>query len=113
MSATAPVLLPTSPSCRACPAVGRSVRRAAAGALVGITLLLAAGCTGGQPKQPSSSPASGKHVSVLATWVGPELDAFRSVVAPFEAQTGIVVDDTTTTDLRGELRRRIAFGDAA
>ena len=88
-----------------------SVRRAAAGALVGITLLLVAGCTGGQPKRSSSSPVSGKHVSVLTTWVGPELDAFRSVVAPFEAQTGIVVDDTTTTDLRGELRRRIAFGE--
>ena len=88
-----------------------NIRHATAVAMVGAVLALASGCTGGQPTLPSTSPTSRTHVSVLATWVGPELDAFRSVVAPFEAQTGIVVDYTSTTDLRGELRRRIADGD--
>ena len=61
---------------------------------------------------PSTPSATRAHVTVLATWVGPELDAFRAVVAPFEAQTGIVVDYASTNDLRGELRRRMADGDA-
>jgi alpha-glucoside transport system substrate-binding protein len=48
---------------------------------------------------------------VLATWTGAELDAFRAVVAPFERQSGIRVVYEATTDLEGELERRIAAGD--
>lgn len=53
----------------------------------------------------------GGTVSVLGTWSGAELDAFRRVVAPFEATTGIVVRYETTSDLAAEVDRRVAAGD--
>jgi alpha-glucoside transport system substrate-binding protein len=50
-------------------------------------------------------------VTVLGTWSGPELDAFRAVVAPFEAASGASVAYVTTNDLAGEIDRRVAAGD--
>ncbi|MET0773802.1 MAG: ABC transporter substrate-binding protein [Candidatus Limnocylindrales bacterium] len=72
--------------------------------------MLAAGCAvrAGDATDVEPGPAT---VSVLGTWTGPELDAFRGVVAPFEAATGITVAYARTTDLAGEIDRRIAIGD--
>ncbi|MEZ4598018.1 MAG: hypothetical protein R3C32_15120 [Chloroflexota bacterium] len=52
----------------------------------------------------------GGTVSVLGTWSGAELDAFRRVVALFEATTGIVVRYETTSDLAAEVDRRCRRG---
>src|SRR4029079_5816560 len=83
-------------------------RIALPGLLLGLGLLTA-GCAvrAGDGMELDKAPAS---VSVLGTWTGPELDAFRRVVAPFEADTGISVVYTRTTDLAGEIDRRIAIG---
>ncbi len=77
-------------------------------------LLLAAGLvTAGCAVRAGSSditvgPAT---VTVLGSWSGAELGAFRAVVAPFEARTGISVAYAATDDLASEIDRRLAAGD--
>jgi alpha-glucoside transport system substrate-binding protein len=64
------------------------------------------GCTGA----PAPTPAS-NVIRVLGSWEGPEIDAFRAMVEPFEEQTGMNVVVSTTRDLKGALERSIAAGD--
>ncbi len=72
--------------------------------------LLAAGCVMGAAAV-APGPIVPGTVSVLGTWSGAELDAFRRVVAPFEAATGISVAYERTDDLSGEIDRRVAAGE--
>lgn len=72
--------------------------------------VVAVGCAA-RAEGPSSDHADPGSVTVLGTWTGPELDAFRSVVAPFEAATGISVAYDHIDDLAGEIDRRLAAGD--
>ncbi len=64
------------------------------------------GCAG--PATPTPEAA---EIRVLASWEGPEIDAFRSAVAPFEQRTGHTIVVSTTRDLKGALERAIASGD--
>jgi alpha-glucoside transport system substrate-binding protein len=57
----------------------------------------------------SSSPGAGS-VNVTGVWSGPDQAAFEAVVKPFEAQTGIKVDYTSTGDLDAVLRTSVAAG---
>ncbi len=52
----------------------------------------------------------GGTVRVVASRSGAEEEAFMAVVAPFEEQTGIVVDYTRTRDLNGLLWEGVAKG---
>ena len=70
------------------------------------TLLLAAAACGA----PSPTPVP-TNVSVLGSWEGPEIDAFREVVRPFEERSGFQVVVSTTRDLKGTLERSIAADD--
>ncbi len=65
-----------------------------------------AACSG----SPSPSPAP-SVIRVLGSWEGPEIDAFRAAVKPFEAQTGYSVVVSTTRDLKGALERSFEVGD--
>ncbi|MFD0683546.1 ABC transporter substrate-binding protein [Actinomadura fibrosa] len=51
-----------------------------------------------------------KSVTVLASWTGPEADAFQSVLAQFEKDTGIEVDYTGTRDARAVLASELHNG---
>jgi alpha-glucoside transport system substrate-binding protein len=59
---------------------------------------------------PVATPAP-TTVTILGSWEGPEIDAFREMVAPFEEDTGYEVIVSTTRDLKGALERSIAAGD--
>lgn len=90
----------------------RASERAGLLAVPGLLLavgLITAGCavSAGSPDLGRAPDA----VTVLGTWTGAELDAFRAVVAPFEARTGITVDCTATDDLVSEIDRRLAAGE--
>ncbi|HUG46812.1 MAG TPA: ABC transporter substrate-binding protein [Candidatus Limnocylindria bacterium] len=72
--------------------------------ILSVFALLGATCTA-MPSQ-----RIGGTVSVIGSWSGPEEEAFRSVVAPFEEQTGITVEYRGTRDLDGVLWEGIARG---
>jgi alpha-glucoside transport system substrate-binding protein len=74
-----------------------------AGALVGA--LAVAACTGG-----STPPPADGVVRVLASWTDRELDAFRTVLDPFESRTGIRVEYTASRDLPGAIAEALAAG---
>jgi alpha-glucoside transport system substrate-binding protein len=57
----------------------------------------------------SSSPSAGS-VRVVGVWSGPEQASFEAVVKPFENQTGIKVDYTSSSDLDAILRTSVAAG---
>jgi alpha-glucoside transport system substrate-binding protein len=85
----------------------RSRRFVPVAALVVLTVILAvAGCGGAQV--PTGGPSV---IRVLGSWEGPEIDAFRAVVEPFEERSGHTVVVSTTRDLKGALERSIAAGD--
>ena len=65
-----------------------------------------AACSG----SPSPSPVPA-IIRVLGSWEGPEIDAFRAAVKPFEEQTGYSVVVSTTRDLKGALERSFEVGD--
>jgi len=57
--------------------------------------------------------AMAQQVSIAVVWSGNELDAFKAVIAPFEADTGIdVVIDEVGRDLPTVLPIRVASGNA-
>jgi alpha-glucoside transport system substrate-binding protein len=57
------------------------------------------------------APPIGGEVRVLASWEeGPELQAFRAVVAPFEQKTGYRVEYTSTRDLQRYLETSLKSG---
>lgn len=68
--------------------------------------------TGGSPATSDSGGggAEGGTVSVIGTWGGDEEAAFREMVAPFEADTGITVEYTGTRDLNAVLTTGVASG---
>jgi alpha-glucoside transport system substrate-binding protein len=70
-------------------------------AIVGLTA-----CSG----SPSPTPAS-SVIRVLGSWEGPEIDAFRAAVKPFEERTGSRIVVSTTRDLKGALERSFEVGD--
>ncbi|MBW7883004.1 MAG: carbohydrate ABC transporter substrate-binding protein [Caldilineaceae bacterium] len=73
-----------------------------------LIMALASGC---QVVAPAGAPAGPERtVSVLAVWGGDELDNFRAMVAPFEAETGIKVEYEGTRDLNAVLTTRIEGG---
>ena len=76
-----------------------------AAVLVAASVVLAA-CSG----SPSPSPVP-SVIRVLGSWEGPEIDAFRAVVKPFEERTGYSVVVSTTRDLKGALERSFEVGD--
>ncbi len=76
-----------------------------AAVLVAASVVLAA-CSG----SPSPSPVP-SVIRVLGSWEGPEIDAFRAVVKPFEERTGYSVVVSTTRDLKGALERSFDVGD--
>jgi alpha-glucoside transport system substrate-binding protein len=71
-----------------------------------VVLVALAACDASPEQAPASS-----SVRVLGSWEGPEIDAFRHVIEPFERRTGYTVEVTTTRDLKGALERSIAAGD--
>jgi alpha-glucoside transport system substrate-binding protein len=79
-------------------------RRQRAAAVV-MTTILATACGG------SAADLGSGAVRVLGAWEGPELAAFRAMVAPFEQRTGIRIDYTGTRDLEGVLARAVKAGD--
>ncbi len=68
-----------------------------------VAILAAVACNTG-------TSTSGGTVKVLAEWSGPEQDSFMAVLKPFEDQTGIKVQYTSTRDLAAELRTSVAAG---
>ena len=76
-----------------------------AAALVALSLSLGA-CTTTSAPGPVVS-----EIRVLGSWEGPEIDAFRAAVAPFEKRTGLTVVVSTTRDLKGSLERSFEAGD--
>lgn len=77
-----------------------------------------AGSPGASPAGPGDSPGAGTSpggqiggtVSVIGTWGGDEEQAFLSMVAPFEEETGVDVQYTGTRDLEAILTTGIASG---
>lgn len=62
----------------------------------------------------ASSPAptpTAAVIRVLGSWEGPEIDAFRAAVRPFEESTGVDIVVSTTRDLKGSLERSFETGD--
>ncbi|MFS8543201.1 MAG: extracellular solute-binding protein, partial [Limnochordales bacterium] len=57
-----------------------------------------------------AAQAQQRTVTVMGTWGGQELEAFRKVLEPFEAATGIRVDFTGTRDLVALLTTRVQAG---
>lgn len=77
-----------------------------------LILIFVSSCTGaGGPAAGEARPAIGGAVRVVGSWEGPEQDSFQAMVAPFEQQTGIRVEYTSTRDLEGVLSQGIAAGD--
>ncbi len=85
---------------------------------IGAVALLAslfAGCVAGGAGGAGDAAIAediGGSVHVVGSWEGPEQASFRAMVAPFEQQTGIRVEYTSTRDLEGTITRGIAAGDA-
>jgi alpha-glucoside transport system substrate-binding protein len=73
---------------------------------IGLGVLLFAGAACGQPATSGSAT-----VQVVGAWEGTETDTFLSVVAPFEAATGIDVIYLSTRDLRGVIDDGLTSGD--
>jgi alpha-glucoside transport system substrate-binding protein len=88
------------------PDSSRSTWSARAVVLVGLVVaLLAAACA-----TPQTTPIGGA-VRVLGSWEeGPELEAFRAVVAPFEERTGYHVEYSSTRDLQRYLETSLKSG---
>lgn len=86
----------------------RSGSRAAILLCAAAALLSLAGCGPAATGVPEG--ASGP-VRVLGAWSGDELERFLSVLAPFEAATGVTVEYQSTRDLRGVIARSIEAGD--
>lgn len=77
--------------------------RVARGAtLIGVVLVAMIAACGSDAVAPP-----GTMIRVLASWTGDELNAFTSVLAPFEERTGFTVEYTATRDLRGALAAAI------
>jgi alpha-glucoside transport system substrate-binding protein len=81
-----------------------STRRMAAGFVAAVVGLTA--CSGSP--SPTVVPSV---IRVLGSWEGPEIDAFRAVVKPFEERTGYSIVVSTTRDLKGALERSFEVGD--
>lgn len=74
------------------------------GALLLVLLLAAFGCAA-----PSDGHIGGT-VRVVGSWSGPEEEAFKAMVRPFEQRTGVTVLYTGTRDLNGVLWQGVATG---
>jgi alpha-glucoside transport system substrate-binding protein len=72
------------------------------------TLLLTACSLGGSSG--NTGGASSTDVTVWTAWGGAELKAYRDVLAPFEASTGIKVHLTTNRDSNNQIANGIAAG---
>ena len=55
---------------------------------------------------------AGETVSVLAVWGGAELESFQAMVAPWEEETGAVVEVESTRDIDAVLQQRVEGGTA-
>lgn len=77
-------------------------------AVVGVLGLAlgAAACADGD----DDGAGEGGTVTVIGTWGGDEEEAFRAMVAPFEAETGIRVEYTGTRDINAVLTTGVASG---
>ena len=53
---------------------------------------------------------AGETVSVLAVWGGAELESFEAMVAPWEEETGAVVEVESTRDIDAVLQQRVEGG---
>jgi alpha-glucoside transport system substrate-binding protein len=69
-----------------------------------ILALLAVAC------MPAADERIGGSVQVVGSWSGPEEEAFRAMVRPFEERTGVTVNYTGTRDLNGLLWEGVARG---
>src|SRR4030065_1705356 len=58
----------------------------------------------------SSVFAASNTVTILGVWTGAEAEAFNKMVAPFEAETGIIVEFTGTRDLPAVLTTQVEAG---
>src|ERR1700732_2163192 len=72
-------------------------------------LLVLAACGGGGGTTGGTS-ANQTDVTQWVAWGGPELKAYRDVLAPFEASTGIKVHITTNRDAVTQLANGIDAG---
>src|SRR5260370_3902734 len=75
---------------------------------LGTAFLLAACSLGGSSG--NTGGASSTDVTVWTAWGGAELKAYRDVLAPFEASSGIKVHLTTNRDSNNQSANRIAAG---
>lgn len=91
------------------------------GALRAVTLVvlaaaLAAGCARQATPEPTAATTdgdlAGSTVDVLGLWSGPELEAFRTVAATWEQDTGATVDWEGSQDLARTLDGRLDADDA-
>jgi alpha-glucoside transport system substrate-binding protein len=75
-------------------------------------LLALAACAPGQASSGTSGGAGkiGGTVHVLSVLGGSELDSFNAVLAPFEQQTGVTVQQESTRDIAATLTTRLAAG---
>lgn len=69
-----------------------------------------AGSAAGSPAGSGATSLAGQKVSVIATWTGTEQQAFMSMVAPWEQQTGAKVSYTGTRDINTILATGVASG---
>jgi len=82
-------------------------RRIALG--LGAILVLAA-CSLGSSSTNTTASASSTDVTQWVAWGGAELKAYRDVLAPFEASTGIKVHITTNRDSTNQIANGIDAG---
>jgi alpha-glucoside transport system substrate-binding protein len=82
----------------------RALTKLRALALPLLVVVTAVACGTGSSPRPQS-------VKVTGVWSGAELASFEAVVKPFEDQTHIKVDYTSTSDLDAVLRTSVAAGD--
>ncbi len=64
----------------------------------------------GSPAGDGDGDFSGETVSVLAVWGGAELESFQAMVAPWEEETGAIVEVESTRDIDAVLQQRVEGG---
>jgi alpha-glucoside transport system substrate-binding protein len=80
-----------------------------------IAMLVLTACPAGEggdgsPGADGDGDFSGETVSVLAVWGGAELESFQAMVAPWEEETGAIVEVESTRDIDAVLQQRVEGG---
>ena len=109
--AAAPTTAPTAASTASTASASPSAAAAASPSAAATTATTPAAQAAGTPAQSSTPLAQiGGSVNVIATWASDEQDSFLAMCKPFEDQTGVKVQYTSSRDLNAILTTRVKAG---